>query len=40
MRVCERTIAEIEARLARIERETPATDEKGTGWDRLVIQLD
>jgi hypothetical protein len=40
MRISEKALAEIEARLAQIEGETPAVDEKGTGWDRLVIELD
>lgn len=40
MRISEKALAEIEAHLARIEGETPAVDEKGSGWDRLVIELD
>ncbi|HNN84802.1 MAG TPA: hypothetical protein PKL62_11670 [Accumulibacter sp.] len=40
MRVNEEALAEIEARLTCIEGVRPQADEAGTGWDKLIIELD
>ena len=40
LRVGEDAMAEIEARLTRIEAVRPPVDEAGTGWDKLIIELD
>ena len=40
MRLSEDAMAAIEARLTRIDGARPPIDEAGTGWDKLIIELD